>query len=106
MRNNFLDLRVTRGGRRGNSMTVEPQDKWATRWWVEPDREREVNLRFFLKSKGGGETKVRVELSAADVTAMFLQLLSAGQVSDESVIEVIRTALAYKTERNTRDEKI
>ena len=106
MRNNFLDLRVWRGGRSGSSMTVEPQDKWATRWWVNHDQERAINLRFFLKSKGGGQTRVRVELSTEDVSAMFLQLLSVGEVSDETIIEVMRTALAGKTERDAEDENI
>lgn len=106
MRNNFLDLLVWRGGRSGSSMTVEPQREWGTRWWVDQDRERALNLRFFLKSKGGGETKVRVELSTEDVSAMFLQLLSVGEVSDETIIEVMRTALAGKTERDADDENI
>lgn len=106
MRNNFLDLRVWRGGRSGSSMTVEPQDEWATRWWVDHDRERAINLRFFLKSKGGGQTKVRVELSTEDVSAMFLQLLSAGEVSDETIVEVIRKALVSKTEQDAEDENI
>lgn len=97
----YKDTKFFRGGRSSHRISLVKQDYFGSRWFFDEEK-NSIGMRFFMPSKGGGETRIRIDIGNED----FRDILISCSENDSDFGVILLECLAHWFKSHSSKEKL